>query len=185
MHIDDMKVPQKRLAAESALHCMIGTLLSLFLLRFWMIGVLGAVLIAMSAARMREQPGFQRVQLFASLTAGWCVVCVAFIGMKFWRLNMVLWMVIPVLEVLLVYALWQAFGRMCADGNRIGRAALCAMLLCAALTLALYGMSLVYEIAPPIYWTVLRVEKGFNLLAVLLLAAFLIVKRRKLKEDTV
>lgn len=96
-------------------------------------------------------------------------------------------LLLPVLEILLVYALWQAFGRMCADGNRIGRAALCAMLLCAALTAAsnVLALGIVGGIQIEIYAAAQTMAFGFEALAVLLLAAFLIVKRQKLKEDTV
>ena len=97
-------------------------------------------------------------------------------------------LLLPVLEILLVYALWQAFGRMCADGNRIGRAALCAMLLCAALTAAsnVLALGIVGGIQIEIYAAAQTMAFGFRRSpAVLLLAAFLIVKRQKLKEDTV
>ena len=85
-----------------------------------------------------------------------------------------------------MYALWQAFGRMCADGNGIGRAALCASMLCAALTIAsnVLALGVVGGIQTVIYVAAQTMALGFEALAAVLLAAFLFVKRRKIKEDT-
>lgn len=186
MHIDDMKAPQRTQVAQTAGHCAIGALLALTHRWVWMTGILGFVLVTISAGRLAgKQPGFDRVQRLAALCAGCKLVTMAMQG-----IDLAVWigtLLLPVLEILLVYALWQAFGRMCADGNRIGRAALCAMLLCAALTAAsnVLALGIVGGIQIEIYAAAQTMAFGFEALAVLLLAAFLIVKRQKLKEDTV
>lgn len=76
------------------------------------------------------------------------------------------------------------FGRMCADGNKTGRSALCAALLCAGLTVACTGMGHLGLLLPVVYLTAHNMSLGFQTLAAILLAAFLLIKRRKLKEDT-
>lgn len=185
MHIDDMKAPQRAQAGESALYCAAGALLALAHHRMWLVGILGFVLIAMAAGRLRgSQPGFDRVQLLASLCAACKLVCMALSGIApaVWLAGMLL----PALGTLLVYALWQAFGRMCAPGNATGRAALCAQLLCAALTIAsgLLALGVLGGLQATVYAAAQAMALGFEILAAVLLAAFLLVKRRKLKEDT-
>lgn len=186
MHIDDMKAPQRAQLIEAAGHCIIGVVLALLHRWVWMLGILGFVLVTLSAGRLAAaQPGFGRVQRLAALCAGCKLVTMAMQGIE-----IAVWLgtlLLPVLEALLIYALWQAFGRMCADGNRIGRAALCAGMLCAALTAAsnVLALGVVGGIQIEIYAAAQTMAFGFEALAALLLAAFLIVKRRKFKEDTV
>lgn len=185
MHIDDMKAPQRLLTADIARNCAIGMVLALTHHWVWLLGVLGFVLITISAGKLSEsQPGFDRVQRFAGLCAGCKLVQMALSGIEIAVLLCTV--LLPVFETLLVYALWQAFGRMCADGNGIGRAALCASMLCAALTIAsnVLALGVVGGIQTVIYVAAQTMALGFEALAAVLLAAFLFVKRRKIKEDT-
>ena len=168
MHIDDMDAEQRGQVATAARCMALGSILTILHPVHWLAGVLGFLLLALYAIRMRPlRPGFERVQLFASLCA---LVCFA----------------LPVLETLLVYAVWQAFGRMCADGNCLGRAALCATLLYTALMLSstLLGLSIFGGLQMPIYLIAQAMALAFHALGGALLAVFLLIKRRKIKEDT-
>ena len=150
----------------------------------WLVGILGYLLIVGGAARLRElaQPGFDKVQCFASL----CILCrlvsMPLTGIPAAVLTHFAW---AVLAVLLTYAVWQAFGRMCAEGNRIGRAALCAQILCAALHIVqlLLYINILDGFQPIIRQMTGWMARGFELLAALLLAVFLLVKQRTSKED--
>lgn len=182
MHIDDMNAGQRKLAADAARGSAIGGLMAALHPVHWIIGVLGFVLIAIRANQMRAlRPGFDRVQRYASL----CAACkVVYMALRGTTAAVAVWMALPVLETLLAYALWQAFGRMCADGNKTGRSAICAALLCAGLTVACTGMGHLGLLLPVVYLTAHNMSLGFQTLAAILLAAFLLIKRRKLKEDT-
>ncbi|MGM9613206.1 MAG: hypothetical protein ACI3XZ_06825 [Butyricicoccus sp.] len=185
MHIDDMKAPQRSQTADIARNCAVGMVLALVHHWVWLLGVLGFVLITLSAGKLSQsQPGFDRVQRFAGLCAGCKLVQMALSGMEIAVLAASV--LLPVFETLLVYALWQAFGRMCADGNGIGRAALCAAMLCAALTIAsnVLALGAAGGLQTVVYVSAQAMALGFDALAAVLLAAFLFVKRRKIKEDT-
>lgn len=181
MHIDDMAAEQRGTIAGAALDTAIGVALAALHPLHWLIGVLGFVLIAIVAARLRPiRKGFEEAQLCASLCAGCKVACMALDGTM---VRLLFLMALPVLETLLVYALWQGFGRMCAEGNRIGRAALCAELLCAALAIAGTVLGLMGRLLPALSLTAHRMSLGFEALAAVLLAVFLLRKRQKIKED--
>ena len=182
MHMDDMRAPQRALTAKMAGCCAAGAVLAPTHHQVWLLGVLGFVLIAVSAGRLREtQPGFDRVQQFAGLCALCKLVTMAFSGMTAARLGTAL---LPVFFLLLIYALWQAFGRMGAEGNGVGRAALTSGILCAALTLAENALALGNGLTAALDETVQWMTLGFEGLAALLLAAFLLMKRWRLKEET-
>lgn len=183
MHIKDMNSSQHEQVAQGALYTALGAALTLLHDRIWLVGVLGFVLIAMGAVRLRgSQPGFDRVQLFASLCAACKLVCMALSGL--WLVTWLGAIALSVLQLLLVFAVWKAFGRMCADGNRLGRAALCAQLMSAALTLSSNLLGIVGGMQFALYEAAQAAAFGFACLAVLLLAAFLFIKRNQCKEDT-
>lgn len=184
MHIDDMDAEQRGQVATAARCMALGSILTILHPVHWLAGVLGFLLLALYAIRMRPlRPGFDRVQLFASLCAVIEVVYMALTGTVAAAL---VCFALPVLETLLVYAVWQAFGRMCADGNRLGRAALCATLLYTALMLSstLLGLSIFGGLQMPIYLIAQAMALAFHALGGALLAVFLLIKRRKIKEDT-
>lgn len=181
MHIDDMDAEQRGQVATAARCMALGSILTILHPVHWLAGVLGFLLLALYAIRMRPlRPGFERVQLFASLCALVCLVLSSTVA------TALVCFALPVLETLLVYAVWQAFGRMCADGNRLGRAALCATLLYTALMLSssLLGLGLFGGLQAPIYLAVQSIALAFHSLGGALLAVFLLIKRRKIKEDT-
>ena len=181
MHIDDMDAEQRGQVATAARCMALGSILTILHPVHWLAGVLGFLLLALYAIRMRPlRPGFERVQLFASLCALVCLVLSSTVA------TALVCFALPVLETLLVYAVWQAFGRMCADGNRLGRAALCATLLYTALMLSstLLGLSIFGGLQMPIYRIAQAMALGFHALGGALLAVFLLIKRRKIKEDT-
>ncbi len=184
MHIEDMTPSQRQLVCHMAAYCAAGAVLTALHSVIWLLGIVGYVLIATSAGRLREtQPGFDQVQLYAGLCAACKLVCMALSG-----IDLITWlgsMLLPVLMVLLIYALWHAYGRMCADGNRVGRAALVAQMLCAALAIAsnvlnlgIFGgmLAIVYTMAQ---W----MSFGFEVLAAVLTAAFILIKRHNRKEE--
>ena len=181
MHIDDMDAEQRGQVATAARCMALGSILTILHPVHWLAGVLGFLLLALYAIRMRPlRPGFDRVQLFASLCALVCLVLSSTVA------TALVCFALPVLETLLVYAVWQAFGRMCADGNRLGRAALCATLLYTALMLSstLLGLSIFGGLQMPIYLSAQAMALAFHALGGALLAVFLLIKRRKIKEDT-
>lgn len=181
MHIDDMDAEQRGQVATAARCMALGSILTILHPVHWLAGVLGFLLLALYAIRMRPlRPGFDRVQLFASLCALVCLVLSSTVAAA------LACFALPVLETLLVYAVWQAFGRMCADGNRLGRAALCATLLYTALMLSstLLGLSIFGGLQMPIYRIAQAMALAFHALGGALLAVFLLIKRRKIKEDT-
>ncbi|WP_122789636.1 hypothetical protein [Intestinibacillus sp. Marseille-P6563] len=181
MHIDDMDAEQRGQVATAARCMALGSILTILHPVHWLAGVLGFLLLALYAIRMRPlRPGFDRVQLFASLCALVCLVLSSTVAAA------LVCFALPVLETLLVYAVWQAFGRMCADGNRLGRAALCATLLYTALMLSstLLGLSIFGGLQMPIYLIAQAMALAFHALGGALLAVFLLIKRRKIKEVT-
>ena len=181
MHIDDMDAEQRGQVATAARCMALGSILTILHPVHWLAGVLGFLLLALYAIRMRPlRPGFDRVQLFASLCALVCLVLSSTVAAA------LVCFALPVLETLLVYAVWQAFGRMCADGNRLGRAALCATLLYTALMLSstLLGLSIFGGLQMPIYLIAQAMALAFHALGGALLAVFLLIKRRKSKEVT-
>lgn len=181
MHIDDMDAEQRGQVATAARCMALGSILTILHPVHWLAGVLGFLLLALYAIRMRPlRPGFERVQLFASLCALVCLVLSSTVA------TALVCFALPVLETLLVYAVWQAFGRMCADGNCLGRAALCATLLYTALMLSstLLGLSIFGGLQMPIYLIAQAMALAFHALGGALLAVFLLIKRRKIKEDT-
>ena len=181
MHIDDMDAEQRGQVATAARCMALGSILTILHPVHWLAGVLGFLLLALYAIRMRPlRPGFDRVQLFASLCALVCLVLSSTVAAA------LVCFALPVLETLLVYAVWQAFGRMCADGNRLGRAALCATLLYTALMLSstLLGLSIFGALQMPIYLIAQAMALAFHALGGALLAVFLLIKRRKIKEVT-
>ena len=181
MHIDDMDAEQRGQVATAARCMALGSILTILHPVHWLAGVLGFLLLALYAIRMRPlRPGFERVQLFASLCALVCLVLSSTVA------TALVCFALPVLETLLVYAVWQAFGRMCADGNRLGRAALCATLLYTALMLSstLLGLSIFGGLQMPIYRIAQAMALAFHALGGALLAVFLLIKRRKIKEVT-
>ena len=183
MHIKDMNDSQHEQVAQCAVYTALGAALTLLQDRIWLVGVLGFVLIAMGAVRLRgSQPGFDRVQLFASLGAACKLVCMALSGL--WLAAWLGAMVLGILQLLLVFAVWKAFGRMCADGNRLGRAALCAQLMSTALTLSSSLLGLAGFVQAGLYEAAQQTAFGFMCLAELLLVAFLFIKRNQCKEDT-
>lgn len=183
MHLDDMKAAQRAIVAEGALGCALGILLALAHLWVWPVGVLGFVLIVLRAGQLRTAGrGFDRVQLFSALCVGCKLVYMALTGTN---AAVVPHMALSVCQTLLIYALWQAFGHLCADGNGIGRAALCASLLYAAVTIAGNVLGFAGDLLPGLYLAVHSMALGFEALAAVLMAVCLFVKRRKCKENTI
>lgn len=183
MNLLDMDGAQRQRVGIAARSCAIGTVLGAFYPLHWLIGILGFMLVAIRARQLRDLPGFDWVQWFASLCAIGALVSRALSGI--WLISWLLAMVLPVLQLLLIDRLRRAFGRMCPDGNRAGLCALCAAILCTALAVAsnLLVLGALGGMQWKIYMAAQAISFGLGVLAALLLAVCLLLKLRKSKED--
>lgn len=184
--MDEKNEAPKAQLSDCACHMALGAVMVLLHDRIWPLGVLGFVLIAISAGKLRDsRAGFDRVQLFAGLCAACKLVTMAVSGIAVgvWIGSMLL----PVLVLLLIYALRCAFGAQTAGENRISLAALIAQLLSTALALAsnILALGVVGGMQISVYVAAQMASVVLEWLAIVLIVIFLLVKRRKSKEETV